>query len=64
MVSLRIFEDTAVPAMGHCQSLQLKESHDGLGGGFPTQRGHEGKVCFATLVPPSLRGSDPTLLRQ
>jgi hypothetical protein len=33
MVSLRIFEDTAVPAMGHCQSLQLKESHDGLGKG-------------------------------
>ena len=27
MVSLRIFEDTAVPGMVYCQSLQLKESH-------------------------------------
>ena len=31
MISLRIFEDTVVPAIDHCQSLQLKESHDGLG---------------------------------
>ncbi len=40
MVSLRSFEDTGVPAMGHCQSLQLKESHDGLGKGDEKTEAH------------------------